>query len=74
MRHLEKKKLKIILLLWELEGCKSKHYQPGHTGALLVYMPGPRYESCVVVVILSIVERRARRCLKVLIKMHLKYA
>ena len=53
---------------------KLKNDPPGHTGALLVAMPRRQYELFIVVVKLSVVERRARRRLKANIKTHLIHA
>ena len=58
----------------ELGGVKSKNDPPGRTGALLVAMARRQYELFIVVVKLSVVERRARRHLKAHIKIHLIHA
>ena len=52
----------------------KKNPPPGHTGALLVAMSRHQYEIFIVVVKLSVVERRARRSLKAHIKTHLIHA
>ena len=61
-------------IFWSWGDVNSKNDPPGHTGALLVTMPRRQYELFIVVVKLNVVERRARRHLKALIKTYLIHA
>ena len=74
--HLLKKKLKYIsnFFIKGVGGVKSNNDPPRHTGALLGAIPRHHYELFILVVKLSVVERRARRCLKAHIKTYLIHA